>query len=640
MRKRKIVNKQHRQFKKWSNPFMDSIDTGKATPEQKSRGIIRKPHEFINENLALLGEIKKSLYNAQKRKASQAEIKLIKQQLYNIQDKLFLRLSEGNQYSYSIEAHLTGKYYLYYQNRPDTYTILISLDFDRIKEIYNEDYLEDILAIQKLLSLYFPGSYWDLGSSGKSLNFFLLLDISEFSNIYLCNSEVNFDLTFPKFINSILSDMAALLRFVFNTPTNYCRYNLEFDGIKGTMADYTYQKQNNKTQYKEIINSGTLAKLPCPSSDEQYDKLFSMSLYQLDTIIDLSLYLFFSSLLSKSEALYALSAEDETYAKACRAVEHLQSIGGILKGNTVFPSLCSGKDRVLDPYSDTKDCKEINIYSIDMTAPFAVEEENSENTVNNPHHKKSENNTEIYPYEDIQTENNALDRGRKALKYQMTECLLNGEIYPCVNEYRNYYRTHFGTGSEDEGDIKRLKATYDKYFETFKKEIENSIQSKISCLEKEAKSVISQEQINQIRNTESSFKKYIYYQDVAAAALWIYYSLINKKHREMKQFSDKEETAPMSGLKGYLSKMKEMDIVQNTCNDAKARALRKILEFMGWIDIVDDKYNFFTHISMRYILEKQHPFYKTYEKIVGPDKVQGWREYKAEMKDREQREIV
>jgi len=60
---------------------------------------------------------------------------------------------------------------------------------------------------------------------------------------------------------------------------------------------------------------------------------------------------------------------------------------------------------------------------------------------------------------------------------------------------------------------------------------------------------------------------------------------------------------------------------------------------MGWIDIVDDKYNFVRHIAMRYILGEQHPFYQSYEKIVGADVIQSWKDYKqAEMEDLKQRE--
>lgn len=265
-----------------------------------------------------------------------------------------------------------------------------------------------------------------------------------------------------------------------------------------------------------------------------------------------------------------------------------------------------------------------------MASHSDAKEENSEKTVKNKPIKQSKNNCKFYRYEDIQRETNALSRGRMVLKYHMTECILNGEPYPTVIVYRNYYRTHFGTGSEDEGDIKRLEATYDKYYEIFKKEIENSIQSQILCLEERVKSVITQEQIDRIRDTESSFQRNIYVQDVAVSALWIYHSLVNSQYRNMKQFSGKQETAPMSGLKGYFSKLKDMKIIKNGCNNPKAKALRKILEYMGWIEVVDSHYSFVSHIAMRYVLLEVHPYYKSYEKIVGPEVVKSWRDYKAE----------
>jgi hypothetical protein len=74
-----------------------------------------------------------------------------------------------------------------------------------------------------------------------------------------------------------------------------------------------------------------------------------------------------------------------------------------------------------------------------------------------------------------------------------------------------------------------------------------------------------------------------------------------------------------------------MGLLKNKCNDTKGRALRKILESMNWINVVDETYDFNNHISMRYVLETSHPYYKSYEKIVGANTIRAWREYKQSL---------
>ena len=89
-----------RVFKKFFNNFGDNIDTGKATPQYKNKkGIIRKSHENINIWLENLKDVHTSL---KKKDLDTCYRKLLRKDLYSLQDRLYLRTSAGNNFTFSI----------------------------------------------------------------------------------------------------------------------------------------------------------------------------------------------------------------------------------------------------------------------------------------------------------------------------------------------------------------------------------------------------------------------------------------------------------------------------------------------------------------------------------------------------------
>ena len=143
----------------------------------------------------------------------------------------------------------------------------------------------------------------------------------------------------------------------------------------------------------------------------------------------------------------------------------------------------------------------------------------------------------------------------------------------------------------------------------------------------------------------STYYRKVWKRDIAIAAIWIGASLnkpMNNKYvvwMNTDVHYSKELTAPMKGLKGFFDAMKEKELSKTGCNDSKAKALRKLLEQMEWIQIVDRSYiravdNDGEGRSWRYILLDAHPGYNRFKKMIGQSRIQFWKAYqdKVEMK--------
>jgi len=61
--------------------------------------------------------------------------------------------------------------------------------------------------------------------------------------------------------------------------------------------------------------------------------------------------------------------------------------------------------------------------------------------------------------------------------------------------------------------------------------------------------------------------------------------------------------------------------IKNGCNRAKAKALREILQYMGWLELVDEDYCFINHVAQRWSFTEQFPKYEQYIREVGEDTV-------------------
>jgi hypothetical protein len=142
--------------------------------------------------------------------------------------------------------------YLYYTSSPYKPFNLICCDIDNIKsdEAYH--------AVADYLTSLFPNSYYERSTNGTGLHYYIAV-------AYNCDRlfcEVNEGL-FRNILSYLLSEAFA---FFINT-----HFSVKFDAIKGTCPLYDI---NHK-----FIKFGTLVKLPAPVSYEQYQSLYSCSVY-------------------------------------------------------------------------------------------------------------------------------------------------------------------------------------------------------------------------------------------------------------------------------------------------------------------------------------------------------------------------
>jgi len=266
-------------------------------------------------------------------------------------NNISLRVTKPKKYNYnfshtqyigSIEEHLKGDYFLYYQCRPGSFIHLINDDFDSIKNP-SDTLTDDIYYMIKFLRESFPDSYFDLGSSGRSLNHFKLVSSESLYDYFMF--EYDDECRFPRFINKILNSMSRIYRFIYNTNTSYSLPpNLKFDSIKGTLSDYEWyrSKKNGKTYYKRIIHSGQFAKLPRPTSVEQYRTFYNMNIYDILYLMDVAMTRYIISLYSYSvdSLVNILSVRSSSFSRihynACKAALYLCEIMENVKRDPLY----------------------------------------------------------------------------------------------------------------------------------------------------------------------------------------------------------------------------------------------------------------------------------------------------------------
>jgi len=305
-------------YKKYVSQFMDCIDFG----IQKGK---RKSHRLINTYL-----LRKN-----PRSTNNISLRVTKPKKYNYN-------FSHTQYIGSIEEHLKGDYFLYYQCRPGSFIHLINDDFDSIKNP-SDTLTDDIYYMIKFLRESFPDSYFDLGSSGRSLNHFKLVSSESLYDYFMF--EYDDECRFPRFINKILNSMSRIYRFIYNTNTSYSLPpNLKFDSIKGTLSDYEWyrSKKNGKTYYKRIIHSGQFAKLPRPTSVEQYRTFYNMNIYDILYLMDVAMTRYIISLYSYSvdSLVNILSVRSSSFSRihynACKAALYLCEIMENVKRDPLY----------------------------------------------------------------------------------------------------------------------------------------------------------------------------------------------------------------------------------------------------------------------------------------------------------------
>lgn len=562
-----METKQVKQFKK-SIGFADQTDIG------FKKGLIRNSHADINHYLKTIKE-----YLTKKTTD--------KKQFYTAKRKTTLSNEQ-------VENHLTNQSYIYYTNKPDTDRVMVCLDFDYSGASYGvleHNHKTSLTALVNFLSYYFPDSYYDYGSSGKSLNYFLYIDVSSLRDNQLASTFENFNLSFPGFLNKKLSLLSDKLRDIFNSENSPIDTKIfKFDSIKATMSDYSYKRIKGKVYYEKILKSGVFAKLPCPATDQEFNKWYNKKLYTYEeveyiiTTLHNEFTFYLSSFLNPDSlsltTTKTTTTETETIDKAHSVFQMENSVA---KNNST--------DSIL-------------LYTIDMTAVFAVES--------------------------IKQENSAIKRSMRALRYLIAFYQNIGQELS-LEIYIQKYRELFGTGPEDKGDRERLTGIYNKFYSTFKEQLSTNIKTKIQYLIGQLKEQITEKEIRSIQTEFSKYKYGIYYEDLAGAALSYFTLLVDQRYRACKVWSSKPETVPTIAVRKFLNSLSELKIIKNRCNDKKVKAIRIILEKIGWIKIIDENYNFVKHISMKYILLEKHPYFNQYQTIIGKENYENLKTEKPEI---------
>jgi len=518
-----------------------------------------------------------------------------------------------------------------------------------------------VIPFRNFYNLSFP-SFSDSGSSSKSSHhfpkFYMVPLYDYYEELYFNNQTT---LSWAKYANRILSKISYVIktygqtiiapdyRLVMSKKTHNIKpeYLVEFDAIKGTYPEYKYRYYRDRNDQQQSIitkinTCGILFKLPNLFTEDDVRAFIDAPVYSILDLLTWAIYLVNQLLLCSSVAPSSesiLSSSDSIYSSfltlSPEQVDELLNISAeletVLKAHNIsFPSISREKNAVASNQaqgsSDTlplNQRKEKNKDYVYMPGHFPVETQK-------PHFQGKNKET----LKDINNEPNVLKRSTRYLYYLYIKYALEGKELTEFEEYRVHYRIEAGTGEETPANIKRLKYVWNNNIDRMKKYVYGGLKGRIDSLETEINQILTQDEINNIRDSRSSFRRRIYPRDIASAALWIFVTLTNDKYLQMKNWTalyanninqNKELTAPMVSLEGFLNTLKEKELLRNGCDPKKAKALREILIHVGWIECIDNSYDFIqAHRSMRYILTEKHPYYKEFEKVIGKNTLEYW----------------
>jgi hypothetical protein len=239
---------------------------------------------------------------------------------------------------------------------------------------------------------------------------------------------------------------------------------------------------------------------------------------------------------------------------------------------------------------------------------------------------------------DIALESNAMLRSRRYLYYCFVKYIIEEGREPTIEEYRQDYRQDVGTGEENQEDRRRLEYIYNTNVSKMRKYLFGSLSQKIEMMEQ--KLGLKQEGIDR----RSTYYRKLWKREVAITAVWIELCLCNADYIEKKEWwsltkgehYSRELTVPTVSLENFIKCMKEKKLNKNGCNPRKAKALRELLIDMRWMQCVDDSVIIAAQNddkcgrARRYILLPSHPSYKKFEKVVGKDRIEYWKQFRQE----------
>lgn len=184
---------------------------------------------------------------------------------------------------------------------------------------------------------------------------------------------------------------------------------------------------------------------------------------------------------------------------------------------------------------------------------------------------------------------------------------------PLYDEWNEYYeKNRCNTGEEDEQRKKR--------FEVVSKYVEKQFDpSKIGGMYHygdfmdDLLNDIKQEEINRIVEDHTNYRYKLTHQDldIGLGAHWI---AVRSHMQYGKQLSVPRDTIP-----ALFKSLKERGIIRRSCDLGKARAIRTVLEHMGYIKLIDPYYSWKKgdHISQRWAMDVNFPKYDDYRLFCG-----------------------
>jgi len=492
-----------------------------------------------------------------------------------------------------IFEHITGQVTRYGTMNPFSPVRVLGVDCDnhsKPKQFYH------MIPVLFFLQEYYPKCFYDDGSSGKSLHYYIKLLMSELYDYFISTGGDNNE--WSGWVNTLIAHTGDIFSYYvkYFIPTN----NTGFDAFKATYPQYKVEVQNDGTfTIQGIVKDGVLHKLPNIFTVQDLITFRDSPVYPFSYHLSLSLFFAYSLLLSNS----LTSAEIKKVRKAVVALEPV--LHG-LNGTAAAPAPTT----IL--IEEEKDKERLGIYGSTFT-----------------------------DIDDIRAERDSFQRSRDYFYYCYMYSMITRGREPNIDEYKEGYITDVGIREGDETRKDRLlEYVYETNIERLRKYAFGSIEQQIHVFME--KMELSQKQIDVL----STYDRKIRRRDIAIAAIWIGASLnkpVNYKSVVWNNHDvhySRELTAPMRGLKGFFAAMKEKGLSKTGCNDRKAKALRKVLEQIGWIQIVDRSYirsvdtNDGEGRSWRYILLDGHPGYDRFKQMIGESRIQFWKAYqdKVEMK--------
>ena len=478
-----------------------------------------------------------------------------------------------------IEFHLTAQdksNLLYYTNSPLSNTPLFCFDID------NYDYTTktDLLKTVEFLSSLFPNNYWEYSSSGLGIHFYILLDLSDFT----INTE---------FYNSVLHSLSELLRGYINS---FC--NVKFDGIKADYCSYAFTDKNRPY----ISKCGTLCKLPRPVSLEDYYKLYNIGFSTIDTINKAGKYM--ASILTFWVKLYM--------ENSC----HYLSF--VVPNYDYFLEWANKHDNKKSNnythFTFSASSSYYPSYSSSVTGMGATVPKNNKNNDNN-----GINHT-IEP-----------DANKRSLVYgskYFRDYYRSNKIKPSPEEFRKSYRLNAGTGTEDDGDTKRLNECYELINGTFIPDKVKSQGINVGDFIDDIKKLITQEEI-----TEYIVKKYpkkrdrVSIEDLDVGFCYYFKNLLQDKDDRAKK--GRSFSIPYKGMIQWFQSLKNRKEYHKSCNTHKGVIIRDILLHIGILECIDKSYQpakFIKHnedekngISQKFVITEKCHRYDEFLKYYGKD---------------------